>query len=290
MSLAESGRSTGEVSLDALMQGAPARATDPGLTIRDIAEIVSVGGWPGLQERSVDRALLALRGYLQETTRVDLRRVDGVQRDPDRVNVVMASVARYTSSLASARRIAADVGGADGPIKYQTVIDYLNALARVFVTEDLPAWSPALRDKTRLRGQPKRHFSDPSLAVAAMDANPDRLIFETDTLGLLFESLMVRDLRVYAEGLDARVMQYHDENGLEADAIVECRDGRWGAFEAKLGLNEVNDASAALLRLAAKVDSRRHRSPATLVVVTGWGYAYRRKDGVNVVPIGALAP
>ena len=290
MSFAESGNSTGDVSLAALMNGEPARATDPGLTIRDIAELVSVGGWPGLQERSVEQALRTLRGYLAESARVDLRRVDGVERDPNRVSVVMASVARYTASMASARRIAADVGGADGPIKHQTVLDYLNALSRVFVVEDLAAWSPTLRGRTRLRGQAKRHFSDPSLAVAAMNANPDRLIFEADTLGLLFESLMVRDLRAYADGADARVLHYHDENGLEADAIVEYLDGRWGAFEAKLGHDEIDQAAAALLRLAGKMDPRHHRSPSTLAVITGWGYAYRRPDGVNVVPIGALSP
>lgn len=290
MSLAEAGYSTGEVSLAALFDGDAPRAAEPGLTITDLADRVSVGGWPALQDRTIDQALAALRGYLDETTRLDLPRVDGVQRDPQRVRRVMQSLARYVACTASARRIAADVGGADEPIKYETVQDYLNALARVFVVEDLPAWAPALRQKIRLRAAPKRHFCDPSLAAAALDSRPERLLREVDTLGLLFESLVVRDLRVYAQTMDARVLHYHDEKGLEADAVIELRDGRWGAFEVKLGLHQIDDAADALLRLAAKVDADHLGKPSVLAVVTGWGYAYRRPDGVSIIPIGALAP
>jgi predicted AAA+ superfamily ATPase len=290
MSLAESGHSSGDVSLARLFAGERARAAESRLTVQDMANLVSVGGWPGLQGRTADDALAVLRGYLADTARTDLPRVDGVRREPERIRRVMHSLARYTATHVSARAIAADVGGSDAPIKHQTVLDYIDALARVFVVEDLPAWAPALRSKSRLREAPKRHFVDPSLAAAALGARPERLVREVDTLGLLFESLVVRDLRIYAQSMDADVLHYHDNTGLEADAVVQSRDGSWGAFEVKLGLSAIDDAADTLLRLAARVDIDRHGAPAVLAVITGWGYGYRRPDGVSVIPIGALAP
>jgi uncharacterized protein len=290
MSLAELGVSTGEVSLERLFEGDTARATESSLDLVGVANLVATGGWPGLRDRRVDDVLATLRGYVADVARVDLPRVDGVQRDPLRVMRVIQSLARYTASHASARRIAADVGGEDGPIKPHTVLDYLDALRRVFVLEDLPAWAPAMRSRSRLRDAPKRHFVDPSLAVAALGARPERLAREVDTLGLLFESLVVRDLRVYAQAIDADLFHYHDNTGLEADAVVQKRDGAWGAVEVKLGLADIEPAASALLRLADKVDVARHGRNAFLAVVTGWGYAYRRPDGVSVIPIGSLAP
>lgn len=290
MSLAESGHSTGDISLEALLDGAEPRAVEPGLTINDLAERITVGGWPNLQDRTIDEALIALRGYLEETRRVDLARVDGIGRDPENVARVIRSLARNTATGASARAIAADVGGAEGPIDHHTVLSYLAALSRLFVVEDLPAWSPALRSRTILRGAPTRHFVDPSLAVAALGARPDRLLREIETLGFLFESLVVRDLRIYAQTLDASVFHYRDSTDLEADAIVERRDGAWAAFEVKLGQGAIDRAAETLLRLAARVDREKHGEPAVLGVITGWGYGYRRPDGVAVIPIGALAP
>ncbi len=290
MSLAEAGRSTGEVSLAALLAGEGPRATDPGLDIRDIAQLVAVGGWPALLDRTTDTALRAVRGYLDETRRADLARVDGVSRDPENVGRVLRSLARHVATQASARSIAADVGGAEGPIDHHTVLGYIAALSRVFVVEDVPAWSPALRSRTPLRSAPTRHFVDPSLAVAALGADPDRLLREVETLGLLFESLAVRDLRIFAQALDATVTHYRDATDLEADAIIERRDGTWAAFEVKLGPNAADDGARSLLRLADRIDPVRHGRPAALVVLTGWGYAYRRPDGVCVVPIGTLGP
>lgn len=288
MSLAEAGRSTGEVSLAELLAGDAPRAADPGLDVRSIAELVAVGGWPALLGRSVDAAMVALRGYLDETRRADLVRVDGVARDPENVGRVLRSLARHVSTQASARSIAADVGSAEGPIDHHTVLAYLGALTQVFIVEDLPAWSPALRSRTLLRSAPTRHFVDPSLAVAALGADPDRLLRDVETLGLLFESLVVRDLRIFAQALDATVYHYRDAADLEADAIVERRDGTWAAFEVKLGPGAVDAAARTLLRLAERVDPTRHGRPTALVVVTGWGYGYRRSDGVCVVPVGAL--
>jgi predicted AAA+ superfamily ATPase len=285
MTLFEAGRSTGDASLAALLAGDAPRTVDPGLDIRDIASLVAVGGWPALLERSVDEALAAVRGYLDETRRSDLARADGIARDPENVGRVLRSLARHVGTQVSARSIAADVGGAEGPVDNHTVLAYMAALSRVFVVEDLPAWSPALRSRT-----PLRHFADPSLAVAALGADPDRLLRDVATLGLLFESLVVRDLRVLAQAIGATVSHYRDGTGLEADAVVELRDGTWAAFEVKLGPGAVDDGARSLQRLADRVDARRHGRPAALVVVTGWGYGYRRQDGVCVVPAGSLGP
>jgi len=290
MSLAEAGYSTGDISLRDLLDGAEPRAVDPGLTINEVVERISVGGWPNLQDRTIDEVLIALRGYLDETRRADLVRVDGISRDPENVARVLRSLARNVATGASARAIAADVGGAEGPIDHHTVLSYLAALSRLFVVEDLPAWSPALRSRTILRSAPTRHFVDPSLAVAALGTRPDRLLRDVETLGLLFESLVVRDLRIYAQALDASVFHYRDSTDLEADAIVERRDGSWAAFEVKLGQGAVDVAARALLRVADRVDPGKHGKPAVLGVITGWGYGYRRPDGVAVIPIGALAP
>ena len=290
MSLAEAGYSTGDISLKDLLDGAEPSAGDPGLTINDIAERITVGGWPNLQDRAIDEAQIALRGYLDETRRVDLERVDGIGRDPENVARVLRSLARHVATGASARAIAADVGGAEGPIDHHTVLAYLAALSRIFVVEDLPAWSPGLRSRTILRGAPTRHFVDPSLAVAALGTTPDRLLRDVETLGFLFESLVVRDLRIYAQALDASVFHYRDSTDLEADAIVEGRDGTWAAFEVKLGQAAIHRAAESLLRLAARVDPEKHGKPAVLAVITGWGYGYQRPDGVSVIPIGALAP
>lgn len=181
------------------------------------------------------------------------------------------------------------MSAADGPIDRETVRVYLDALARIFVLEDLPAWSPTLRAGARARTSPKRHLVDPSLAVAAMGADPDRLLREVDTLGLLFESMVVRDLRVYAQSMNAWVMHYLEQR-VEADAIVECRDGRWAAFEIKLGPRQIEQGASSLLALNRRLEGSKQGPPASLNVIVGWGYGYRRPDGVNVVPIGALTP
>jgi predicted AAA+ superfamily ATPase len=290
MTLAEMGYSSGDVSLGALFDGKPVRGSAADMGLRDIAELVASGGWPGLHHRPVADIQRALRGYLDDTTETDLRRADGIQREPRRVRRVLASLARCTATYASARSIAADVSGDDDAIKPHTVTDYIAALERVFVLENLPAWHPSLRSKSRLRGAEKRHFVDPSLAVAALATGPERLVLEVDTLGLLFESLVVRDLRVYAQAMDAHVLGYRDGANLEADAIVETRDGRWSAFEVKLGLADIDAGADSLLRLSERVDQERHGRPAILAVITGWGYAYTRPDGVSVIPIGTLVP
>ena len=290
MSLFETGRSSGDVSLSELLEGRVSPSADPGLTVADLAKEIAVGGWPGLRGRSVQDGLLAVRDYLEEIARVDVGRVDGTHRDPGRVTRLLASLARNIATHAAATTLAEDTGGAEGPLKDDTVREYLAALERLMVVEDQLAWAPHLRSKHRLRTAPKRHFVDPSLAVAALRATPDRLLGDLNLLGFLFESLVVRDLRVYAQAADARVSQYRDSGGLEVDAIVEAGDGRWMAFEVKLGQGQIDDAAASLTRFAARIDTARCGSPALLGVIVATGYGYRREDGVAVVPIGALGP
>jgi uncharacterized protein len=290
MSLFEAGRSTAQVSLAELLAGQVTPVADPGLTVADIAEELAIGGWPGLRGRGVREGQLAVRDYLDEIARVDVGRIDATHRDPGRVSGLLSSLGRNVATSAAATTLALDAGGADGPLKDDTVREYLAALERLMVVESQPAWAPHLRSRYRLRTAPKRHFVDPSLAVAALRATPDRLLGDLNLLGLLFESLVVRDLRIYAQAADAQVLHYRDSSGLEVDAIIEAGDGRWMAFEVKLGQGQIDDAAANLSRFVERIDTARCGRPALLGVIVASGYGFRREDGVAVIPIGALGP
>jgi hypothetical protein len=231
-----------------------------------------------------------VRSYLDEIRRVDIGRVDGTDRDPNRVRRLLASLGRNTATYATIRTLAADAGGADGGLAESTVRDYLAALERLMITEDQTAWAPHLRSKSRLRTASKRHFVDPSLAVAALGETSDTLLRDLQYFGFVFESMVVRDLRVHAQAMDAEILQYQDNTGLEVDAIVRARDGRWCALEVKLGHGQADEAAAALLRFRDRVDIGVHGAPAALAVVVGTGYSYVRDDGVAVISIGTLGP
>lgn len=290
MSLAESGHSSGVVSLAGLFAGAGGQGPDHGFDIKALADRIAVGGWPALVDGTPTQAMTALRGYLGDVSRVDLQQLDKIRRDPINVERVIRSIARNVSTAASATAIGRDVAGADDSIDRHTVAAYIGALSRIFVVEDLPAWSPAVRSRSALRKAAKRHFVDPSLAMAALGVVPSRLVLDMKTFGFLLESLVIRDLRIYAQGLDeADVFYYQDDTGLEADAIVQLRDGRWAAFEVKLGQHQVDEAAKNLLAVAERVDPDVHGGPAALAVITGWGAAHRRGDGVWVIPISSLA-
>jgi len=290
MSSFETGHATGLVSLQALFGGEAARSPETALTVPDIAMRVAVGGWPGHQALPDRDALRAANDYLQELHRSEIQRLDEGRRDPRRVAALMRAIARHVAAPAPTAALARDAGGPEGPLDRDTAARYLAALDRLMITEEQPAWTPHLRSRSRARTAPKRHFVDPSLAAAALGATPPRLLRDIETLGLLFESLVVRDLRVYAQSFDATVLHYRDNTGLEVDAIVETPDGAWAAFEIKLGHARLDDAAARLLKFAGRVDDRRTGQRARLVVITGTGYAYDRPDGVAVVPIGALGP
>ena len=283
MSLFEAGRSSGAVSLRGLLAGAAPRSAESALSIEELAGQVCRGGWPGNLQRSTNQALQANRAYLDEIRRADVGRVDATRRDPAKVGDLLRSFARNVATYAAASTMAADLNN-------HTADAYLTALERLMIVEDQPAWAPHLRSRSRLRGAPKRHFVDPSLAVAALRADPDRLLRDLAWFGFLFESLVVRDLRVYAQHRDAEVLQYRDNTGLEVDAIVQAADGTWAAFEVKLGAGMIDAAAAALLRFAKRVDPARSRAPAALAVIVAGGYGYLRDDGIGVIPIGALGP
>lgn len=290
MSLYETELSTGEVSLGDVLSGETPRSADPGLSVPELAEAICRGGWPGFRGLDLTSGLRAVRDYLDEIRRVDVSRLGDGRRDPDKVGQLLRSLARNAATYAAASTLARDAGGSDGPLKDDTARAYIDALQRLMIVEDQHAWAPHLRSKYVLRAGPKRHFVDPSLAVAALRGSPDGLLRDLNLFGFLFESLVVRDLRVYAQAADADVLQYRDSNGLEVDAIVQAANGEWAAFEIKLGPGQVDEGAATLLRFARQVDTSKVGEPAVLAVIVGTGYGYVRDDGIAVVPIGALGP
>ena len=300
MTLAETGESTADVSLGALLDGADCAAVSPEATIPDLVDSVCRGGWPRLLGVDVPAAQEHLRYYLDEICRSDVSAVDGVRRDPIGVRRLLASLARNIATTASLTTLGADTAGeasgsAEGrrraTINRTTVGEYLRSLERLFVVEDLLQWRTHLRSKAMLRNGRKRHMVDPSLAACAMNASPSRLLADLNSFGHLFESLVVRDLRVYAQANMADVWHYRDNTGLEVDAVIKARDGRWLAIEIELGRQRgIDQAARSLLRLRNKVDTERMGVPAKLLVVTATGYGYERPDGVSVVPVTALGP
>ena len=290
LSLYESGRSTGEISLQRLMDGAQQRAKRSDLSIASVAELVCAGGWPGSIGNAPSRILRANRAYLDEVRRTDVSAVSGKTRDPVRVERLLRSLARNVATSVAMSKLAAEVGGDSRPLKADTVAEYLDALERLMVVEDQPAWSPHLRSRTVLREMPVRHFVDPSLAVAALRATPERLTADLEFLGLLFESMVIRDLRVYAQAADAQVYHYREKEGLEVDAIVEAGDGRWAAFEIKLGERWVEDGAKNLRRLARRMENSDHDRPSSLAVIVPQGYGSTSVGEVGVIPVGVLGP
>jgi len=234
-----------------------------------------------------------LRSYLRDVTLVDLAGVDDgtTRRNPERVRRLLAAYARNISSSASLKKLAADTTTAtEAPITPETAATYAGALARIMVVEEQLAWAPHLRSRAVVRQAAVRHFVDPALAVAALNASPERLLSDPNTLGLLFESMVVRDLRVYAQALDGEVLHYRDSNDREADAIIQLRDGRWAAVEVKLGSSRVDEAAASLHAMIDSIDVTKCGQPAALIVINAGQYAYTREDGILVAPLSCLAP
>ena len=290
MSLFETGESAGEVSIEDLLNGMPVAVARPEISFEQIVDAVCRGGWPRMLGESVRTSQQFLTDYLDEICRTDITAVDGVARDPIRLRRLLESLSRNVATTASYSTLAKDINGETG-INRETASEYLRSLERLYVVEDVPHWFTHLRSRARLRNSPKRHFVDPSLAAAALRATPDRLVRELDAFGFLFESLVVRDLRIYGQANDADVYHYRDSDNLEADAIIEARDGRWIAVEVKLGGQQwIDEAAQSLLRLRNKVDTDRVGEPAKLLIITATGYGYDRPDGTTVLPITALGP
>lgn len=290
MSLFESGISDGAVSLKRIFEGGAPQAQTPKCTLDEVAEWTVRGGFPQTIGMPADDAQRFLGIYLEEISRVDLARVDGIARDPVRIGRLLQSLARNISTRATLRTLASDTNGSN--LNTKTVVNYISALERVFVVEDLPAWSPRMRSRVALRSAPVRQYVDPAMACAVLQTGPERLLDDLESFGLLFESLVLRDLRVYAGPLRARVGHYRDETGLEADAIVELSNGTWAAFEGKLGgETAIEHGAMSLNKLAKRVDHTVLSRLRTLAVITATGgYAYQREDGVSVIPITALGP
>ncbi|HVC38466.1 MAG TPA: DUF4143 domain-containing protein [Candidatus Dormibacteraeota bacterium] len=290
MSLFESGFSNGAVSLREAMGGENVEATDPGYRLEDVVEQLVHGGWPGWHNLGTAQAQRAIRDYLGEISRVDLSQVSDRRADPERVQRLLRSFSRNVATYSSISTLAADARGVDGTLDRNTVVGYLAALNQLMVVEDQPSWEPHLRSRYRLRKAEKRHFVDPSLAVAALRTGTEALLRDLNFLGLLFESLVVRDLRIYAQDQEASVLQYHDEKDFEVDVILECASGAWAAFEVKLGGKAIEEGAAHLLRFIERLDTEKSGRPSLLAVITASGFAYRRPDGVAVIPITTLKP
>ena len=290
MSLFESMDSNGSVSLRQLFQGEKEIAGLNEISIEYLAQLITRGGWPASIGQDIEVAEQRARDYVEAVINQDISSVEGVEKRPYKVRALLSSLARNISTEASQATLIRDVEGFEEGITAPTVASYLNALERIFVVENLPAWSPALRSKTTLRTAAKRHFTDPSIATAIMGITASQLLEDFQTFDLLFESLCIRDLRVYADALDGHVFHYRDKTGLESDAILVLRDGRWAAFEIKMGANEFDQAAANLKKISERVDTDKMKKPSYLMILTATEFAYQRPDGVFVVPLGCLKP
>ena len=291
MSLWESQESSGEVSLAELFTTPEQIGAVNSMDIEQVAFLTCRGGWPLAVDMEREIALDQAFDYVESVEKRDISKVDGVERDSVRVHRLLRSLARNQGSQASFGTIKADlIANEADTISEDTISSYCKALKEIFVVEDSEAWNPNLRSKTAIRTSDTRYFTDPSIATAALGIGPNDLINDLNTFGLFLETMAVRDLRVYAEALNGKVYHYRDKNGLECDAVVHLRDGRYGLVEIKLGGdNLINDGADALKSLAEKIDTEKMKEPSFMMVLIGVGtYAYRREDGVYVVPIGCL--
>lgn len=294
MSLYESNESNGLISLKSLFDRnfGPKSGRAPRMSLRDMAFLMCRGGWPGSLDKLAVSSLKVPKHYIDAVASTDISRVDGVKRDASFTKRLLRSYARHQGAQASIATLRKDLlaNGQDS-ISDDTVTSYIEALKKIFVIEDMPAWNPNLRSQTALRTSDTRYFVDPSLATAALGLGPDDLMEDLNTFGLLFETLCVRDLRVYADALDGQVFHYRDKTGLECDAVVHLRNGQYGLVEIKLGgENLINEGIKTLQNLTKKIDTQRMSEPSFRMILTAVGtFAYQRPDdGIWVVPIAAL--
>lgn len=291
MSLFESGDSTGEVSLKELFEQSTELDGGSDLSIDRLAFLVCRGGWPQAVDMREEIALDQAADYYDAVVRSDINRADNVQKNPERVRRLMRSYARNQGSQVPNTVLAQDIAANDeAPMNEETVASYVNALRKIFVVEDMPAWNPNLRSKTAIRSSDTRYYIDPSIAAAALGIGPNDLVNDLRTFGFLFETLCIRDLRVYADALNGGVYHYRDKDGQECDAVIHLRNGKYGLIEIKLGGDRLIEEGAKSLRsMVAKIDTDKMNTPSFCMVLTGTGdYAYRRQDGIYVVPIGCL--
>lgn len=289
MSWQELGLSTGLVKLSDLFEGKPIEIQDDRTELELIVNQIIKGGFPSLINSNVRQAMDVNRAYVELLAEVDMSRVSDTRRDPQKIRSLLKSLARNTSTLVDNAVIGKDIKAHESVgLSRPTLYDYLDTLHRLMILEDQPAWSTHIRSSYTLRNSPKRHFTDVSLAVAVLGANQQLLLNDLNFTGFLFESMVVHDLRVYAQANDAKVYHYRDSSGLEVDSIVQKYNGDWSAFEIKLGTGQIEEAAENLLRFAQLVDTEKSGKPKSLNIITGTGMSYTRKDGVNVIALASL--
>ena len=289
MSLFESKNSSGEVSIAELFNNPEYHVRgESALTISDQVDLVCRGGWPGILQSPKKMTVSYIRDYYKSLVNADIIDVDGIKRDPKKAEAVLRTYARAISTLTDYQTMVRDLESVGDGININTLSSYISAFEKIFVIENVEAWTPKLRSASKIRSKPKKQFVDPSLAVIALGASSTELLEDMETFGFFFESMVTRDLRVYLASLNGEVSHYRDNTGLEADCILKLNDGRWAAVEVKVGGNKVDEAAANLLKLRDRVDTDHMTMPIFLMVVYGGQHAYRRPDGVFVVPIGCL--
>jgi len=289
MSWQELGFSTGKISMKALLEGESIDVHDEATELEFIVEKLLVGGFPGLINKSASQAIDINRAYIELLADVDMSRVSDMKRDPIKVRSLLRSLARNTATTIETTSLEADIFEKESTtVSRPTIIDYLDTLERLMIVENQPAWNAHLRSSAMLRKSPKRHFTDVSLSVAALGATQKSLLADLNFTGFLFESLVVHELRVYAQANDASVFHYRDSTNLEVDAIVQKYSGEYAAFEIKLGIGQLDVAANNLKKFASLIDTSKTRAPKSLNIITGTGLSFTRNDGINVISIASL--
>ncbi|GAB1477311.1 DUF4143 domain-containing protein [Bacillota bacterium] len=289
LSLFESNESTGEIPLSELFDGKTGMFGESSMTVEKLAFALVRGGWPeAVNEKNESYAMAMVYNYLDAVANQDMSNIDNVERNPGRVYALLRSIARNVATQASIQTLVRDLLTNDEGLSDKTIADYLIALKKLYVIEDLPAWSPHLRSKRAIRTTAKRHFVDPSIATAALRADSNKLLKDFNTFGYLFESMCIRDLRIYADSIDGSVYHYRDQLDNEIDAIIQLKDGSWAAVEIKMGAGEIEKAAENLISFKNSIDINKMPPPSFLMVMTATKHAFQMKNDVWVVPIGCL--
>jgi len=289
MSWQELGFSSGKVSLKSLFEGEKIHINDEPTELEFIVERIIIGGFPALIDKNIRQASDLNRAYIDLLAEVDISRVSNTKRDPIKVRNLLRSLARNTATMVDITTLESDIREKEyKDISRPTIYDYLDALDRLMITENQPAWNTHIRSSSSLRKSPKRHFADVSLAVAALGVDKESLLNDVKFTGFLFESLATQELRVYAQANDAKVYHYRDSSGLEVDAVVQKYNGDWCAFEIKLGSGQIEEAAASLNKFVSILDEKRVALPKSLNIITGTGISYTRNDGINVISLSSF--
>lgn len=289
MSWQEMGFSSGKISLEGLFEGEKIEVYDEPTDLDFIVEKLIIGGFPALLNKSITQATDVNRAYIELLAEVDMSRVSEINRDPVKVMSLLRSLARNIATMVEISTLEKDIRQVENTdISRPTIYDYLDALNRLMIVEEQPAWNAHIRSSASLRKSPKRHFTDVCLAVAALGLDKKRLLNDLNFTGFLFESLVTHELRIYGQANDAKVYHYRDSSGLEVDSIVQKYNGDWSAFEIKLGTGQIEEAALSLKKLVSVLDEKKTKPPKSLNIITGTGISYTRQDGINVVSLASL--